>query len=396
MSAAIKSSVNAAPAERSELTEDDIVWAIRERALGGLSVAWQEFGDEGLVRAARDIYGSWPAALLCAGVPVEELPQCKATSAVAVLVARQLLARGLETETALTEAGHGRWVRECEKFFGSWERALVRARAHPLEHPVMQVRLPGPAPRTKHREPQALPAGRGPVSLEQAAGAAGRSLGAVYSALRIGKLKATRGGLTRSSVERWIEGLGVAAGPDWLRPSEAARQAECTDTLIEKAFREGKLAGKRTSAGRVLIARASFETWLAERDPVQEQEGLTVLQVAEMTGLARATIYKAVTRGELAAVKVRRPGEKAPGYVILPGALPAWVAERQARYDRQRGLQGERLTVKQAAERFGCSASLLQKAIAQERLPAELAPSKTGAFVYVVGEEDVRRLFEPS
>ncbi len=376
------------------LTEEDIARAIRGRALDGLSVAWQEFGDESLVRAARDVYGSWPAALLCAGVPVEELPPCKVTSAVAVLVARQLLARGFKTEVSLTEAGHSRWLRECEKHFGSWEGALKWARAHPLEHPVMKVRLPIPEARARRREPEGLPPGKGPVTLEQAAAAAGRSLGAVYSALRIGKLKATRGGLTRSSVERWIEGLGVAAGPDWLRPTEAAQQAGCTDTLIEKAFRDGRLAGKRTSAGRVLIARASFEAWLAERDPVQEQDGLTVLQVAELTGLARATIYKAVTRGELAAVKVRRPGEKAPGYVVLPGALPAWVAERQARYDRQRGLQGERLTVKMAAERFGCSASLLQKAIAQERLPAELAPSRTGAFVYVVGEEDVRRLFE--
>lgn len=439
---------------RPVLTEDDIVQAIRERALEGLSVAWKEFQDNSLVLAARALYGSWPAALLCAGVPVEELPQCRATKAVTILAVRQLLARGLMTEGAATRAGYRRWVRECGKHFGSWDKAVHWASAHPPERRMLEVRLqsrltwspdrvleelrklaspegsvaarairddaglrtavkrhyrtvaaavraagltlshekrrayskgevralirdaadaegvirvrdlspsvlaaarrhfgsyeeacraaggrplghksaPGAQPSAQRSAPVPLPPGLDPVSLEQAAAAAGRALGTVYSALKAGKLEAVEGGLTRASVESWTEGLGVAAGPDWLRPAEAAGLADCPVKVVETAFREGRLTGQRTSTGRALIARASFDAWLAERPPVQEQEGLTIAQVVELTGLSRATIYKAVMRGELAAVKVRRPGDKAAGYIVLPGVVPGWLAEWKARH----------------------------------------------------------------
>lgn len=252
-----------------EVTEETVVLAIRRRALDGLSVAGKDFEDDSLVRGACDIYGSWPVALLCAGIPVELLRPGKATKTVTILAVRQLLARGCKTAQDAERAGHGRWVRESEKHFGSWKKALKWAAAHPLEQPVLKM---------------------------------------------------------------------------------------------------------------------------PERPRFQDPEGLTLQEVADLTGLSKATIYKAVTSGELAAVRVRRSGDRAATYLVVPGALPVWVAERQARFECDRGLRGERLTVKAAAERFGCKPALLQRAIGSARLPAELAPSKRGAFVYIVGEEDVREL----
>lgn len=494
---------------RKRITEDEVMQSIRERALRGYSVARKDFPDKSVVRAAVVIYGSWPAALLIAGIPAEELPKCKATAALTVLVLRQLLARGLKTSRAVEAAGHRRWAKAGLTWFGSWQAALEKAAQMPLERPLLQVQLqsrlvwspahlleelrklapegrlparavradpacraavtahfrtlaaaaqaagvelcdvrhssytkksvltqlrekaregyvlhadltPGlpraaarlfgsypkacelagvkpvnnrwhaaalrppvePPPPTPPHQP--LPPDAAEITYAQAAAAAGCCVKTVQSALRAGRLvSAGRQLLTRVSVEAWLKGLGLAEGPDWIPTREAAKAAGLARGNVLAAGQQGLFRFQKTARGRVLIERTSFEAWLRQRHPpAEEHPGLTVAQACELTGVGRTAILQAIWRGELASVRTRE------GHRILPGALPPWIAERQARFRSRPELKGERLTVKAAALRFGVCLSHLQRAVGDGRLAAELEPCQ-GGFRYVVGADDV-------
>lgn len=129
------------------------------------------------------------------------------------------------------------------------------------------------------------------VSCDYAAEAASTSLDGVSSAVRRGQLEAVhrRGRLliTRASLESWLDWLrewrAETDSPRLISIREAAERARCTKTVLYGHFNKGGITGERNEAGRLLLHRSSFEAWLAAQPPhVDELSGDDLFTLAEL------------------------------------------------------------------------------------------------------------------
>lgn len=101
-----------------------VIRTVRKLAREGRSLSRRDT-PKSVVGAGRTYFGTWGAALLTAGVPVERMPPgCSWRARTAALAARQIAARGLGPEAA-SQPGLSEAVQAALRLHGSWDLAVA-------------------------------------------------------------------------------------------------------------------------------------------------------------------------------------------------------------------------------------------------------------------------------
>jgi hypothetical protein len=195
-------------------TREQIIRAILSRESAGLPLALGRKGaNQALYQAGSRIFGSWPNALMAAGIPPERArskgrwPPGKILAAIHSLSRRRHPLRPGELRER-----HGQLIHAARRCFGSWSKALIAAGVDPLK----LRRVP---PWTKERVIEAIltralnnePLGSRTVRPRSLADAGGKLFGTWASALAAAGIDSQR------------------YGAHECRPTDEATPANCED-----------------------------------------------------------------------------------------------------------------------------------------------------------------------
>ncbi len=174
--------------QRRPYTPEEILDGLRQRDAAGQPLNRPGRHPDGLVRAAKRLFGSWADALRAAGVPANEgrRTQWTQVSVVEAILIRQYNGQSLVWSDVLCDASRlGNAVRN---YFGSWGRALRAAgidpatvRPHPRRPPYTREEI---LERVQQRDGEGQPRNRPTQHPDGLAQAARRLFGSWANVLR--------------------------------------------------------------------------------------------------------------------------------------------------------------------------------------------------------------------
>ncbi|MBS2034253.1 helix-turn-helix domain-containing protein [bacterium] len=237
------------------------------------------------------------------------------------------------------------------------------------------------------------------LTIEQAAHLAGCSKSAVQRALNQGRLTAVytaqgRALVLRESLDLWIEWRFFYAGgtddADKISVNQAAELVEMRPANLVDYIERGAFTEHRNPAGRYILDRQEFEAWRHTIAPPRSRldpslRWYTVEEIRKLTGYAsHLPIYSEIQAGRLKATQCRDPHTI---HVVAQADLQKWLKERSRRFP-QVALKGEKLTLEEAARRYGVTVMVLRQGMKLGMIPASRQVTK-GPVIYLVGSEDV-------
>lgn len=233
----------------------------------------------------------------------------------------------------------------------------------------------------------------------RAAELAGVSKSCINRAVRMGRIAASylRDGQTlvdRASLEAWIEQRFYEEGgthdPAFISLKEASGLVKMRYAGLTEYVKRGGLSTHTNPAGRFILDRQEFEAWRQTLPPLREEldpkiRWYSPKEIAELVGLKQNVIKSHCLQGELRGTLCRTPYHS---YVVDEAEVHRWLKARSEKFP-QAELHGERLSLEQAAARFGVSTTVLRLGIKRGAIPFCKQMSQGGAYPIVVGSQDV-------
>ena len=238
------------------------------------------------------------------------------------------------------------------------------------------------------------------LTLERSACLACCSKSAVQRAVNSGRLLAVytadgRPLVLRASLEKWIEWRFFYAGgtddSSKMSVNEAAEIVDMRPASLIDYIERGAFTEYRNPAGRYVVDREEFEVWRHTIAPRRSRldpniRWYTVEEIRKLTGYAsQVPIYTEIQTGNLPSTMCRDPHVI---HLVSEADLHDWLRRRSQKFP-QGNLRGQRLTLEQAAERFGVTVMILRQGLKLGKIPSSRQASSGGLPVYVVGSEDV-------